>query len=231
MAKISGTIKIFFRERGFGFLTDSHSEKDIYFHAAALRKELKNMSATQLVGTEVIYKIGKNPQGVAAIEVSMNKRVTSASEVGGSNQAQNATCKHKTNLSRKAVCQSKAKMRQDVQIQHQKTLYPRPTQAQTAVGEQAASHVNHEPDVEMFRQKDNDVISRILKAIQLDDPKTVTLLKVKVINFGLTQHYNMQMKLSKMALAFVRMADLLLIRVERVGDKLGKAEKPKLKSV
>lgn len=221
MAKSSGTIKCFFPEKGFGFITDSHSGKDLYFNVAALREELQDSPSSELVGMPVAFRAGANAKGLKAVEVILNKNALQAIE---------AELQTNAEIKAKAKRQNAQKQSHTQNAQSAEPVlsneYKEEVKADTNTdGSKKLSHLA------MCRKKGDAVTMKFLKVTKLDDPKTIELVKVKVTNFALMQQYKFKIGLSKVALAFVRIADRSLNRIEKLGQGLSKTKQPKLKSI
>lgn len=228
MAKISGTIKCFFREKKFGFITDSNSGKDIYFHVAALREELINMPTKEMIGKSVAFKVGKNAKGLKAVEVIANKKAINALQ----NDTSSATEVNEKNVAKVATTEVKAK-RSSVDNQD---LIQNSTPAH--IESSAKNNIENKTDdtkelsrFAAYKQKSDTVTTKFLKVTKLDDPRLVELVKVKMVNFALIHQYKFKIGFSKAALAFVRVSDRLLGRLEEFGKGLSKTKRPSLKSI
>ena len=61
----TGTIKFFNESKGFGFITDTASDKEYFVHVTALDgQEVKE-------GDEVTFEVTETPRGLNAINVSL----------------------------------------------------------------------------------------------------------------------------------------------------------------
>lgn len=58
-----GTIKFFNTEKGFGFITDNESGKDIFVHKSNLKQNVRE-------NDEVEYETEDGPKGPSAVNVS-----------------------------------------------------------------------------------------------------------------------------------------------------------------
>lgn len=57
-----GTVKFFNESKGYGFITDDESQKDIFVHVSNLEEEIRE-------NDRVSYKIAEDKRGSKAIEV------------------------------------------------------------------------------------------------------------------------------------------------------------------
>lgn len=61
----TGTIKFFNDSKGFGFITDTASDKEYFVHITALNgQEVKE-------GDEVTFEVKETPRGLNAVNVSL----------------------------------------------------------------------------------------------------------------------------------------------------------------
>lgn len=243
MAKSSGTIKCFFPEKGFGFITDSKTGKDLYFNAAALREELHHTPANELVGKPVAFRAGTNAKGLKAVEVLLNKRALQAIEAElQTNTEAKAEATVKPNAQKAAAAgaaaakKAKAKKQTAQKQSHVQNAQSAEPVSSNDFKDEIKADTNTEETNELSRlamckKKGDAVTMKFLKVTKLDDPKTIELVKVKVTNFALIQQYKFKIGFSKLALAFVRVADRSLFRIEKLGKSLSKTKHPKLKSI
>ncbi|MBU2898288.1 cold shock domain-containing protein [Vibrio hepatarius] len=243
MAKFSGTIKCFFPEKGFGFITDSNSGKDLYFNAAALREELHHTPPNELVGKPVAFRAGSNAKGLKAVEVLLNKKALQAIEAELQAKAEiKAEAKIKPNAQKAAAAgaaaakKAKAKKQTAQKQSHTQAAQSAEPVSSNNLKDKVKADTNKEGTKELSRlamckNKGDAVTMKFLKVTKLDDPKTIELVKVKVTKFALMQQYKFKIGLSKAALAFVRVADRSLNRIEKLGQGLSKTKQPNLKSI
>lgn len=59
-----GKVKFFNKSKGFGFITDNESGKDIFVHSSGLKEEVRD-------GDEVTYEIGEGKKGPMAVNVRL----------------------------------------------------------------------------------------------------------------------------------------------------------------
>jgi CspA family cold shock protein len=65
----TGTVKWFDGKKGYGFLTRSDGEKDVFFHATDLRKsEIEDEDVDE--GQRFSFEIAQTPRGVKAVKLS-----------------------------------------------------------------------------------------------------------------------------------------------------------------
>lgn len=232
MAKYIGTIKCFFPEKSFGFITDSKTERDLYFNEAALREELLHMPANELVGKPVVFRAGTNAKGLKAVEVVLDNKALKEMETELHTREE---IKAEDNI--KPNDQEQLAKRQNPQKQSHKQI----SQSEEPVSSSDFKDeikVNESKKVdkglsrlEMYKKKSDAVTMKLLKVTKLDNPKTIELIKVKVTNFALMQQYRFKIGFSNASLAFVRTGDRCLSRIEKMGKSLSKTKRPNLKSI
>jgi CspA family cold shock protein len=61
-----GIVKFFDNNRGFGFITDSGSKQDIFFHASGVIDSVKE-------GNKVTFKVVKGINGLNAVHVEIDR--------------------------------------------------------------------------------------------------------------------------------------------------------------
>ncbi|ELP5899906.1 cold shock domain-containing protein [Vibrio vulnificus] len=243
MAKSSGTIKCFFPEKGFGFITDSNSEKDLYFNAAALREDLSHTPPNELVGVPVVFRAGSNAKGLKAVEVLLNKKALQAIEAELQAKAEIKTeAKIRLNSQRSAAAGAaaarKAKAKKQTALKQPHTQAAQSAEPvsfndpkDTVKVETNAAGTKVRSRLAMCKSKGDAVTMKFLKVTKLDDPKTIELIKVKVTNFALMRQYKFKIGFAKAVLAFVSIADRCLNRIDKLGQGLSKTKQPKLKSI
>jgi CspA family cold shock protein len=59
-----GTVKFFNETKGFGFITPSNGEKDVFVHVSGLKSEIRE-------NDKVSYETQSGPRGVNAVNVSV----------------------------------------------------------------------------------------------------------------------------------------------------------------
>ena len=59
-----GTVKFFNETKGFGFITPSNGEKDVFVHVSGLKSEIRE-------NDKVNYETQSGPRGINAINVSV----------------------------------------------------------------------------------------------------------------------------------------------------------------
>ena len=64
-----GTIKKLIADKGFGFISQEGSEKDIFFHENSLEGDLAERKLK--VGDEVSFEVEETPKGLSAVNISL----------------------------------------------------------------------------------------------------------------------------------------------------------------
>ena len=59
-----GKVKFFNKSKGFGFITDTESGKDIFVHSSSLKDEVRD-------GDDVTYEVGEGKKGPMAVNVRL----------------------------------------------------------------------------------------------------------------------------------------------------------------
>ncbi|MCY9861252.1 cold shock domain-containing protein [Vibrio coralliirubri] len=203
MSTHNGTIKCFLSNKNFGFITDSSTGNDIFFHPRNLVGALKGMlNSRELVGTPVTYTVAQQSKGAAAMNISFDIKAAELIDEA------NVNISKKKDSAGEAVNASVESPTVEINTN---TKANELKEKIVAVG--------------------STVGSRMLSVAKIDDPKAVEIAKVRVTNFALIAVYNSKIGLSRILDRVVYALDRSGDYISKSVITLAETKKPNLKQL
>lgn len=198
-----GKIKCFRDNKSFGFITDSSTGNDIYFHSQDLRGSLGGMiNSSELVGASVTYKLGKNSKGKAAKNICFDARAETCQQMGQQKRKQkpaletfNIEAGEEDGLECVVTTTTNAALKDKIAA------------AGSVVG------------------------SRMLALAKIDDPKSIEIAKVRLTNLTLISVYKSKIGLSRILDGVVYALDYCGDFLEKRVISLSNTKRPKMRKV